>query len=128
MVRKDAVQEWRCVVMVLTKLPRSGPMKRFLIKYTYNPASGPVEDWHRHIKEFIAGLDSDPELKGRIGYLCMKAKDSANYYHIAEARDDDVPNLLQLRDFFKRYTEETKRVGGGTVEVLPLETIAETRT
>jgi len=40
---------------------------------------------------------------------------------------DEVPGLLQQREWFKRYTEETKRVGGGTVEVLPLEIIAETK-
>jgi hypothetical protein len=33
---------------------------------------------------------------------------------------------LQSRDFFEAYTEETKRVSGGTVELLPLAIIAET--
>jgi hypothetical protein len=32
----------------------------------------------------------------------------------------------QSRDFFKRYTEQTKRARGGDVEVLPLDIVAET--
>jgi hypothetical protein len=102
-------------------------MKRFLIKYTYRLESGSVEEWHRHVAEFISALGSDPELKGRITYRCMKARDSADYYHLAEAADDEAPKLLSQREFFKRYTEETKRVASGAVEVLPLDTIAETK-
>jgi hypothetical protein len=33
---------------------------------------------------------------------------------------------LQERAFFKHYTEATRAVSGGTLEVLPLETVAET--
>jgi len=33
---------------------------------------------------------------------------------------------LQERAFFKHYTEATRVVSGGSVEVVPLETIAET--
>jgi hypothetical protein len=101
-------------------------MKRFLITYTFHPDSGPVEAWHRHVAEFIAAIDADPELKGRLQYTCTKAKSGAVYYHLVEA-DDDVPDLLQKRDWFKRYTEETKRAGGGKVDVVTLETIAATK-
>ena len=101
-------------------------MKRFLIRYRFDPASGSVEDWHREVRAFISALQNDAELKGRINYRCMKARDGQDYYHLAEPLDDEAPNVLQQRDWFKRYTEETRRVGGGAVEVLPLETIAET--
>lgn len=33
---------------------------------------------------------------------------------------------LQSNDFFKRYTEQTRQVAGGAVDVVPLELIAET--
>ena len=46
---------------------------------------------------------------------------------IAEAENDEAIQSLVQQDFFKAYTEETKRVGGGHVDVSPLETIAETR-
>ncbi len=78
-------------------------------------------------REAVKLIGSDPELKGRIGYRCMKVKDGADYYHLAEAADDAAPKLLQQHEFFRRYSEETKRVAGGSVEVLPLETIAETK-
>jgi hypothetical protein len=101
-------------------------MKRFLIAYTFRLDSASVGEWHRRVAEFISALESDPELKGRITYRCMKTKDGADYYHLAEAVDDEAIKALGQREFFKRYTEETKRVAGGVVAVSPLETIAET--
>lgn len=103
------------------------PLKRFLITYTFRPGHATVDEWHRHVAEFIAALAADPALGGRIRYTCMKAKDGSKYFHIAEVADDDAPKELQQRDFFKRYTEETKRVAGGEVEVVGLETIAESQ-
>ena len=101
-------------------------MKRFLITYTRSPESGTEADWHAHIAEFIAALEADPELKGRVLYRCMKTKDG-NYFHLAEAVDAAAPDVLNQRAFFKRYTEESKRVAAGTLKVTPLETIAESK-
>ena len=56
----------------------------------------------------------------------MKARDGADYFHFVEAVDD-APDLLSRRDWFKKYTEETKRVGGGDVRVVALDTVAETK-
>jgi len=53
-------------------------MKQFLIKYRHT--TGTTEDWHREIASFIASLDGDPALKGKIGYRCMKGRDGADYY------------------------------------------------
>jgi hypothetical protein len=99
-------------------------MKHFLIKYQFK--SGTLEAWRQHIAEFISALESDPDLKGKISYRCMRHKDGPDYYHLAAVADEQAAGALQHKDFFKRYTEETKRVGGGEVEVLPLEIIAET--
>jgi len=99
-------------------------MKHFLVKYRFT--KGTKEAWHQEIAKFIAALDGDPALKGKISYRCMKGKD-ADYYHLASAADDQAIKTLQERDFFKRYTEATKAVSGGGVEVLPLEIIAETK-
>jgi hypothetical protein len=99
-------------------------MKQFLIKYRFS--TGTQEEWHRDIAEFIANLDSDPVLKGRISYRCMKNAKDSDYYHLARAADDQAPKDLQQRGWFKRYTEKTRLVAGGEVEVLPLEIIAET--
>jgi hypothetical protein len=99
-------------------------MKQFLIKYRFT--TGTPEEWHQDIARFIANLDSDPVLKGRISYRCMKNARDSDYYHLARAADDQAPKDLQQREWFKRYTEKTRVVAGGEVEVLPLEIIAET--
>jgi hypothetical protein len=63
-------------------------MKYFMIKYQF--AHGTPEDWHREIGRFIAALNNDPELKGRISYRCMKNRDDTSYYHLAAAADEQA--------------------------------------
>ena len=99
-------------------------MKQFLIKYRFK--EGSPEAWHEHIRRFIAALASEPALRGKISYRCMKDRDGAQYYHLAEVSDDEAVRALQAQDFFKRYTDETRRVAGGEVVVTPLDVIAET--
>jgi hypothetical protein len=99
-------------------------MKHFLINYTR--VNGPEQAWHKDIAAFIAALDNDPDLQGKISYRCMKVRDGSSYYHLAAAVDEDAIKALQQRAFFKRYTEQTRLVAGGQVSVSPLEIIAET--
>ncbi len=100
-------------------------MKHFLIKYRFKDGSEAA--WREQIGRFIAAVEGDATLNGRIAYRCMKADNGSNeYYHLAATADDEAGKALQGREFFKAYTEETKRVSGGTVEVLPLAIIAET--
>jgi hypothetical protein len=100
-------------------------MKHFLIKYRLQNAT--PETWHKDVAEFIAALDGDPALKGKISYRCMKIRDSADYLHLATAADEQAVKALQQSAFFSRYTEKTKQAAGGNVEVLPLEIVAETQ-
>ena len=95
-----------------------------MIKYQF--ANGPSEEWHREIGRFIAALDNDPELKGKITYRVMKNRDDTSYYHLAAAADDGAIKTLQQKNFFKHYTEKTRQVAGGEVVVTPIELIAET--
>ena len=99
-------------------------MKHFMIKYQF--ANGTTEEWHREIGRFIAELDNDAELKGKIIYRCMKNRDDSSYYHLAAAADEQAIKTLQARHFFKHYTEKTRQVAGGEVTVTPMELIAET--
>ena len=99
-------------------------MKHFMIRYQL--ARGVTEDWHREIGRFIAALNDDPELKGKITYRCMKTRDDSGYYHLATAADERAVKTLQERDFFKQYTQKTRQVAGGDVVVTPIELIAET--
>ena len=99
-------------------------MKYSIIKYQF--ANGSPDDWHREVISFIAALDSDLELKGRISYRCMKNRDDAGYTHLAAAADDAAVKTLQSRDFFRHYQEKTRQIAGGHVTVTPVELIAET--
>jgi hypothetical protein len=99
-------------------------MKQFMIRYQF--ANGTPEEWHREIGRFIAAIDNDPELKGRISYRVMKRRDDSSYFHLAAPVDDAAVKTLQSRDFFKHYTEKTRQVAGGEVTVTPIEVIAET--
>jgi hypothetical protein len=100
-------------------------MKHFMIKYQF--ANGATENWHREIGRFIAAIDADPELKGRITYRCMKNRDDSSYFHLAAAADDQAVKTLQSRDFFKHYNAKTREAAvGGEVTVTPIELIAET--
>ena len=100
-------------------------MKLSLIRYQFKV--GEEAAWQRQVAEFIAMLDSDPDLKGKISYRCIKERDGNSYYHLAGAVDDAAVAALQGKDFFKRYQAETRRVGGGEVKVVALEVVAETK-
>jgi quinol monooxygenase YgiN len=100
-------------------------MKHFLIRYRFE--QGSRDDWHQEIARFIAALNADAELAGKISYRAMKIRDDdTSYVHLASAVDDAAVKALGERAFFKHYTEQTELVSGGSVEVLPLEIIAET--
>ena len=101
-------------------------MKRFLIKYRLS--DGEEATWRQDVARFIAALDADPALAGKITYRAMKNRDGADYYHLATAVDEAAAKALGQAEFFKAYTELTRRVSGGAVEVLPLEVIGETAT
>jgi hypothetical protein len=100
-------------------------MKHFLIKYRLKNV--PEEQWQQDIVRFIAALDGDPDLSGKISYRCMKGRGGSDYYHLAAAADEEAIKALQSREFFSRYTEQTKLAAGGEVEVLPLEIVAQTK-
>src|SRR5271169_4117575 len=94
-------------------------MKYFLIEYQFK--DGASEQWSDEIKRFIAAVEGDPDLNGKISYRCMKADNaSGSYFHLAATASDEAAKALQSRDFFQRYTQESRRVSGGSLEVLPL--------
>ena len=100
-------------------------MTYFLIKYRFK--NGTEEEWHQEVARFIAEINNDPALTGKITYRCMKSRNRPDYYHLASAADEQSVQTLQAREFFKRYTERTKIVADGELEVLPLMIIAETK-
>ncbi len=100
-------------------------MKHFLIKYRFQ--AGTEEQWRDNIVRFVAALNSDPELAGKISYRSMRNAKGADCYHLATVADDSVNKLLQSREFFARFSAGVKSAAGGEVEVVPLEIVAETR-
>jgi hypothetical protein len=99
-------------------------IKHFMIRYDFK--NGTTEEWHKEIGRFVNAIDGDPELKGRIGYRVLKARDDSSYFHLASVTDDAAQKALQSRDFFKAYQEMTRRVAGGDVTVTPIEWIDQT--
>jgi quinol monooxygenase YgiN len=100
-------------------------MKRFIIQYTFGLDAEARDEWHRQIAAFIVAIDADPELRGNLRYRVTRARDGAEYFHHVDATEDAV-HALNQREFFARYTAETKRVAAGTLRVIGLESVAET--
>ncbi|QOZ55859.1 hypothetical protein XH90_34125 [Bradyrhizobium sp. CCBAU 53338] len=107
--------------MMLHMTNRERHMKHFMIKYEFR--NGATEAWHQEIGRFIKAIDSDPELKGRIGYRVLKNRDDGHYFHLASVADEDAQKTLQSRDFFKHYSAMTRQVSGGEVTATPIEMI-----
>ena len=100
-------------------------MKYNMIRYQF--ANGTPEDWHREVARFIAAIDGDPDLKGKMSYRVMKNRDDSSYFHLAAVADDQAVKTLQSREFFKAYQAKTRSVAaGGQVTVTPIEVIGET--
>jgi hypothetical protein len=99
-------------------------VKHFLI--TYRLKGGLEDRRHRDIRTFVAALDADPELHGKVAYLTMKRGGSNDYLHVAAAADESAVKLLQSREFFKSYTARTDETAEGEVQVTPLEIVDET--
>ena len=100
-------------------------MKHFMIRYEFK--NGTTEAWHQEIGRFIKAIDDDPELKGRLSYRVLKNRDDGHYFHLASVTDEAARKALQSRDFFKHYTEMTRKVAaGGEVTVTPIEVIGAT--
>jgi hypothetical protein len=101
-------------------------MKRSIIRYEF--ANGSEAEWHADIARFIAELDNDPIIAGRIAYRVTRLRNEPIYTHLTAATDDDAIKALQASAFFKKYQEATRRVAkDGKVEVSPIEVIAETK-
>jgi hypothetical protein len=100
-------------------------MPHFLIRYRRRKVA--AEAWHQDVARFIAALDDDPELSGKISYRCMRIGDGDEYLHSAAAADEQAVKTLQSRDFFKRYSERTREIADGAVEVVKTEIVAETK-
>lgn len=99
-------------------------MKHVLIRYHFT--QGSPQEWHKEVARFIAAIESDPQLNGKLSYRAMKTADG-DYVHLASVVDGSTADTLNGRDFFDRYAQKTNEAGGGRVDVTPVEIIAETK-
>jgi hypothetical protein len=99
-------------------------MNQSIISYTFK--GGDRDAWHREVAAFIGQLNTDSYLKGRIAYRCLREKNGDRYFHLATAVDSEAVKALQSKPFFRAYQEATRRAGGGEVDVIGLESVAET--
>jgi hypothetical protein len=101
-------------------------MKYSIIRYEF--ANGSEAEWHAEIARFIAELDHDPIIAGRIAYRVTRSRDGNIYTHLTAATDDEAVKALQKSAFFKHYQEATRRVAkDGKVDVTGVDVIAETK-
>ena len=102
-------------------------MKQFLIRYRRGGTD--AETWHRDVAAFIAALDGDAELSGKISRIAACASPTATIICISPRRQTRPPSRrCNPRDYFKRYNERTRQVAAdGKVEVLKLDVVAETK-
>ena len=84
-------------------------------------------DWHGEIAKFVSALDGDPALNGKISYRVVKRHDEPEYFHIATVHDEAAAKVLQGRGFFTGYSARNREISGGSIEVVPLDFVAETR-
>jgi hypothetical protein len=97
----------------------------FLIKYRFS--NGSQEDWHREIKRFIAAIEDDPALNGRISYRYMKANNGAgDCYHLAGADDDEAAKALQEASSSSAAPANRNGSRAGRLKCVVLAMIAET--
>ena len=102
-------------------------MKHFLIKYRFKDGSrGGVARADRAVHRRRRGR-RDPERPDRLSLHESRQRVRRVLPPRRHRRTTKLRKALQSRDFFKAYTDETKRVSGGTLEVLPLAIIAEKR-
>ena len=94
------------------------------IRYT---TQGPSEEWEREVNAFIAAIDGDPSLRGRISYRCFKEKDGVSFYHAAAAVDDAAVADLKEKPFFKPYSTKLRAVAKSGPEFTQMQLVGGTK-
>ena len=82
-------------------------MKHFMIKYQF--ANGTTEEWHREIGRFIAALDNDPELKGKIVYRCLKNRDPDVALKLADSQVQDWRGGTRIASCLEEFNQRWAR-------------------
>lgn len=80
-------------------------MRGITITYTY---SGDEAVWQNAISDFIAAIDSDPEIVGKFTYQVATADDKETRIHWGRWDSDATLSHLQAQDYFKIFAAKVK--------------------
>ena len=92
-------------------------MHGITILYDYK---GDEAAWERTTSRFIAAIDKDKELAGRLHYRVNRAKEGSRRVHWGWWESPDIVPILQSRDYFKEFTARVREMGGDSLTTIPL--------
>jgi hypothetical protein len=82
------------------------------IVYEY---SGDEAAWKKATSDFIAAIDSDKEIAGRLHYRVNKARDGNRRVHWGWWDSPETVAKMQSRDYFKTFSAKVREMAGGTL-------------
>ena len=92
-------------------------MHGITIFYDYD---GEEAAWEQATSNFIAAIDQDPELAGRLHYRVNRAREGGRRVHWGWWDDPEIVPILQSRDYFKEFTARVREMAGRTLTTIPL--------
>ena len=85
-------------------------MRTITIWYKYH---GPEENWRKVVGDFIAAIDGDPEIAGKLTYQVTIADDGETRIHWGRWDSQETLRVMQSRDYFKAFAQRVKEFAGG---------------
>ena len=98
-------------------------MRSITISYKFG---GPEGEWRKMVGDFIAAIDGDPEVAGKITYQVATADDRETRIHWGRWDNQDTLRTMQSRDYFKTFAERLRELTGGQQNVMASDVILKT--
>ncbi|AZV76628.1 hypothetical protein EBB79_01095 [Parasedimentitalea marina] len=86
-------------------------MRGITITYKYN---GNEEDWQTAVSDFIAAIDSDPEVVGKFTYQVATADDDETRFHWGRWDSAETLAHVQSQKYFNTFAGKVRDFAGGT--------------
>ncbi len=93
------------------------------ILYEY---SGDEAVWQKTIADFIAAIDTDAEVAGRLHYRVNKAREGNRRVHWGWWDKPETVAKMQSRDYFKTFSAKLREMAGDTLTTIPVTRHGET--
>ena len=98
-------------------------MDGILVQYEYK---GDESEWQAVVKQFIANINNDPELKGNFFYSVFKTSEPAKRVHVGRWKSNQTLETLKQRAFFKTFSESIQKLAGESLSSTRLQAETET--